>query len=128
MRAKYRTPMHTLIPEPAVAPLSSPSQLFVDVVFDRPLDHAYTYSVPDHLRTTVGVGKRVSCSFGRGEKDSVGYVIRVADIPPVRVPAAAANGTKPEEPSGTTIITPPGGGGDIHGTPPLGRTDEPGTP
>src|SRR5262249_21985917 len=32
----------------------------------------------------VGVGKRVSCSFGRGEKDSVGYVIRVADVPPVR--------------------------------------------
>ena len=51
-----------------------------------------------------------------------------SDIPPVRVPASAANGIKPEEPSGTTIITPPSGGGDLHGTPPLGRTDESGTP
>jgi cell division protease FtsH len=43
-------------------------------------------------------------------------------IPPVRVPQAAQNGTngvKPEEPKGTTIITPPGSGGDIHGTGPL---------
>jgi cell division protease FtsH len=51
-----------------------------------------------------------------------------SDIPPVRVPASAANGTKPDEPTGTTIITPPASGGDIHGTPPLGRTDESGTP
>lgn len=76
--------MHTLTPEPAVAPTANAPQLFVDVVFDRPLDHAYTYSVPDELRPAVGVGKRVSCSFGRGEKDSIGYVIRVADIPPIR--------------------------------------------
>ncbi|HET6560636.1 MAG TPA: ATP-dependent zinc metalloprotease FtsH [Marmoricola sp.] len=41
-------------------------------------------------------------------------------IPPVEVPPSAANGTKPEEPSGTTIITPPSSGGDIHGTPPVG--------
>lgn len=80
----YPSPMHTLTPEPAVAPVSVTPQLFVDVVFDRPLDHAYTYSVPDELRSAVGVGKRVSCSFGRGEKETTGYVIRVADIPPVR--------------------------------------------
>jgi cell division protease FtsH len=41
-------------------------------------------------------------------------------IPPVQVPAAASNGSAPE-PTGTTVITPPGSGGDIHGTPPLGR-------
>ncbi len=41
-------------------------------------------------------------------------------IPPVEVPAAARNGTVPES-HGTTIITPPSSGGDIHGTPPLGR-------
>ena len=40
-------------------------------------------------------------------------------IPPVEVPPkAAANGTRPDEPTGTTIITPPSSGGDIHGTPP----------
>jgi primosomal protein N' (replication factor Y) len=76
--------MHTLTPEPAVAPAGTPPLLFVDVVFDRPLDHAYTYSVPEHLNTAVGVGKRVSCSFGRGDKDTTGYIIRVADLPPVR--------------------------------------------
>jgi primosomal protein N' (replication factor Y) len=58
--------------------------LFADVVFDRPLDHAYTYAVPEALRETIGVGKRVECPFGRGDKGTVGYVIRVADIPPVR--------------------------------------------
>ncbi|HWG99347.1 MAG TPA: ATP-dependent zinc metalloprotease FtsH [Pilimelia sp.] len=41
-------------------------------------------------------------------------------IPPVDLPKAAANGTAPEQPSGTTIITPPSSGGDIHGTPPTG--------
>jgi cell division protease FtsH len=41
-------------------------------------------------------------------------------IPPVEVPAAARNGNSPE-PTGTTILTPPGSGGDVHGTPPLGR-------
>ncbi len=41
-------------------------------------------------------------------------------IPPVAVPKSAANGTKPEEPQGTTILTPPGSGGDIHGTGPMG--------
>ncbi|WP_394289179.1 ATP-dependent zinc metalloprotease FtsH [Microbacterium sp.] len=43
-----------------------------------------------------------------------------SSIPPVDVPPkAAANGTRPEEPTGTTIITPPSADGDIHGTPPL---------
>jgi cell division protease FtsH len=41
-------------------------------------------------------------------------------IPPVDLPKAAANGTAPAESSGTTIITPPSSGGDIHGTPPMG--------
>jgi cell division protease FtsH len=41
-------------------------------------------------------------------------------IPPVDVPASAANGSAPDEPVGTTIITPPSSGGDIHGTPPVG--------
>ena len=40
-------------------------------------------------------------------------------IPPVDLPKAAANGSAPEA-KGTTIITPPSSGGDIHGTPPAG--------
>ncbi len=56
--------------------------LFVDVVFDRPLDSAYTYGVPENLRDSVAIGKRVECSFGRGANTTTGYIIRVADIPP----------------------------------------------
>ena len=48
----------------------APPALFADIVFDRPLDHAYTYSVPDHLRDKIGVGKRVECPFGDGRSSS----------------------------------------------------------
>src|SRR5436189_99057 len=42
-----------------IAPADETATLFADVVFDRPLDHAYCYGVPDSLRERVGVGKRV---------------------------------------------------------------------
>ncbi len=58
--------------------------LFADVVFDRPLDTAYSYSVPDELRDRIAVGKRIECSFGRGEGYAVGYVIRVTEVQPTR--------------------------------------------
>jgi cell division protease FtsH len=38
-------------------------------------------------------------------------------IPPVDLPKSAANGSAPDEPTSTTILTPPSAGGDIHGTP-----------
>jgi primosomal protein N' (replication factor Y) len=67
-------------PEPA------PSQagLFADVVFDRPLDHAYTYAVGEGLRGAVAVGKRVRAPFGRGDKATVGYCVRLSETPPAR--------------------------------------------
>ena len=68
----------------AHASTSDSAPLYADVVFDRPLDHAYSYAVPDELRSRVGVGKRVECSFGRGDKGTVGYVIRVTDSAPLR--------------------------------------------
>ena len=68
----------------AHASTSESAPLYADVVFDRPLDHAYSYAVPDELRSRVGVGKRVECSFGRGDKGTVGYVIRVTDSAPLR--------------------------------------------
>ncbi len=42
--------------------------LFADVVFDRPLDHAFSYAVPDDLRASIAVGKRVLAPFGRGDQ------------------------------------------------------------
>jgi primosomal protein N' (replication factor Y) len=66
------------------SPPAAPPTLFADVVFDRPLDHAYTYAVPDHLHAAVAVGKRVECPFGKGDTATPGYVIRVADAAPAR--------------------------------------------
>ncbi len=41
-----------------------------------------------------------------------------SDKPPVEVPRAALGDVVPEEPQGAAVITPPGSGGDLHGTPP----------
>jgi primosomal protein N' (replication factor Y) len=60
------------------------SGLFADVVFDRPLDHAYTYAVPEALREAVAVGKRVQVPFGKGDRTTVGFCVRVTDAPPPR--------------------------------------------
>jgi primosomal protein N' (replication factor Y) len=69
---------------PNDAPAPPPATLFADVVFDRPLDHAYTYAVPDHLAAAVGVGKRVECPFGKGTRGTVGYCVRVCAAQPDR--------------------------------------------
>jgi primosomal protein N' (replication factor Y) len=58
--------------------------LFADVVFDRPLDHAFTYAVGAPLREQIAVGKRVRAPFGRGDKTTVGYCVRISDEAPPR--------------------------------------------
>jgi primosomal protein N' (replication factor Y) len=60
------------------------ASLFADVVFDRPLDHAFTYAVGDELRERIAVGKRVRAPFGRGDKATVGYCVRLSETPPER--------------------------------------------
>ena len=60
----------------------SASGLFADVVFDRPLDHAYTYAVPERLRGAVAVGKRVQAPFGRGDKATPGFCVRLSETAP----------------------------------------------
>src|SRR5262245_32191072 len=70
-------------PDPAAAPATQ-AGLFVDVVFDRPLDHAFTYAVGEGLRDAVAVGKRVRVPFGRGDRAAVGYCVGVSDQPPAR--------------------------------------------
>ncbi len=67
------------------APAPDPATgLFADVVFDRPLDHAFTYAVGDALRDRVAVGKRVRAPFGRGDKTTVGYCVRLGEEAPPR--------------------------------------------
>ncbi|MEO5708630.1 MAG: ATP-dependent zinc metalloprotease FtsH [Nocardioidaceae bacterium] len=45
-----------------------------------------------------------------------------SDIPPVVVPKSASNGTRPELET-AVVLTPPGGGGDVHGEPDLRNRD-----
>jgi primosomal protein N' (replication factor Y) len=68
-------------PEAAPLPLSGP---FAEVVFDRPLDHAYTYAVPPALRDALAVGKRVLAPFGKGDRQTVGYCVGLTAAAPDR--------------------------------------------
>ena len=54
------------------------------MVFDRPLDQAYSYGVPDSLRAAIAVGKRVQVPFGRGDRPTIGYCVRLSETPPDR--------------------------------------------
>jgi primosomal protein N' (replication factor Y) len=68
-----------LFGEPAVS-----SGLFAEVVFDRPLDQAYSYAVPAALVDAVAVGKRVQAPFGKADKSMVGYCVGLGRTPPGR--------------------------------------------
>jgi primosomal protein N' (replication factor Y) len=69
---------------PIEAPPVSRAGLFADIVFDRPLDHAYSYAVPEALRPQIAIGKRVQAPFGRGDKPTVGYCVRLSEAAPDR--------------------------------------------
>lgn len=69
---------------PEAGALGQTAGLFADVVFDRPLDHAFTYAVGAELRSRITVGKRVRAPFGRGDKATVGYCVRLSETPPER--------------------------------------------
>ena len=66
------------------AELSAAPTLFAEIVFDRPLDHAYTYGVPDTLRDALAVGKRVLVPFGRGDRQTVGFCVGLTAEQPTR--------------------------------------------
>jgi primosomal protein N' len=53
----------------------------VEVVFDRPLDQTFTYVVPEELVNAVAVGKRVEVPFGKADKLTTGYCVRVGSRP-----------------------------------------------
>jgi primosomal protein N' (replication factor Y) len=81
--AVVRNTQRDLFGEEDQLPVAS-AGLFADVVFDRPLDHAYTYAVPESLRSVVAVGKRVQAPFGKGDKPTVGYCVRLDETAPSR--------------------------------------------
>jgi primosomal protein N' (replication factor Y) len=82
---------------PEAAPHEGTASLFADIVFDRPLDHAFTYAVGANLRERVGVGKRVRAPFGRGDKATVGYCVRLSETAPDR-PVKELVGVLDDEP------------------------------
>jgi primosomal protein N' (replication factor Y) len=69
---------------PPESPSTPTAGLFADVVFDRPLDHAFTYAVSDALHDKVAVGKRLRVPFGRGDKSIVGYCVGISREAPAR--------------------------------------------
>src|SRR5262245_55002853 len=66
------------------ATLAADATLFAEVVFDRPLDHAYSYGVPVPLSEQAAVGKRVRAPFGRGERLTVGFCVGLSPDKPAR--------------------------------------------
>src|SRR6266542_2348875 len=50
--------------------------MIADVVFDLPLDHPFSYRVPDHLK--LGPGQRVSAPL-RGRRTRVGIVVALRE-------------------------------------------------
>lgn len=81
MATRPRQP--TLFQEEPPPPAAPRQGLFAEVVFDRPLEHAYTYTVPDALRGQLAVGKRVLAPFGRGDKATHGFCVGITDQAPV---------------------------------------------
>src|SRR5437763_524166 len=72
---------HDLFDAGATPPVQA-TGLFADIVFDRPLDHAYTYHVPAGLASAIAVGKRVLAPFGKGDRRTVGYCVRLSETGP----------------------------------------------
>ena len=56
-------------------------QLAAQVVFNRPLDTAFHYLIPDDLRGMLNPGQRVKAPFGRGGRPIVGFCVGVGPVP-----------------------------------------------
>ncbi len=65
-------------------PADAVSTQFAEIVFDRPLDHAYTYAVPDSLQEQIAVGKRVLAPFGKGDRHTIGFCVGLNSVKPER--------------------------------------------
>ncbi|MFP6767123.1 MAG: primosomal protein N' [Planctomycetaceae bacterium] len=54
---------------------SRADRVAAQVVFNRPLNTAYHYLVPDSLRGQLVAGQRVRVSFGRGNRQTIGFCV-----------------------------------------------------
>jgi primosomal protein N' (replication factor Y) len=57
---------------------------YAEIVFNRPLDHPYTYAIPAEWRADIAVGKRVLVPFGQGNKATTGFCVGLTDQAPSR--------------------------------------------
>jgi primosomal protein N' (replication factor Y) len=73
-----------IAPAENVPPPEPGTGLFAEVVFDRPLDHAFTYAVTQELMEAVAVGKRVRAPFGKGDRATIGYCVGLTNQAPPR--------------------------------------------
>jgi primosomal protein N' (replication factor Y) len=78
-----RSAQPNLFGEPE-APPSTASGLFAEVVFNRPIDHTYTYAVPERLRDSVAVGKRLLAPFGKGDRPIPAFCVGLNEVGPQR--------------------------------------------
>src|SRR5579872_6454893 len=63
-------------PEPLPWELADQEDLVcAQLVFNRPVDRAFDYLVPDPLRGQLQVGQRVQAPFGRGDRLAIGYCV-----------------------------------------------------
>jgi primosomal protein N' (replication factor Y) len=65
-------------------PSTPSSDVYAEVVFDRPFDHPFSYAVGAAFVDQIAVGKRVRVPFGRGDRTTTGYCVGVTDVPPGR--------------------------------------------
>lgn len=56
-------------------------RLTAQVVFNRPLENAYSYIVPDELREFILPGQRVKVPLGRGNRLTIGFCVGVGPPP-----------------------------------------------
>ena len=61
---------------------AAPVSLYAEIVFDRPLDQAYTYGVPDSLLGSISIGGRVLAPFGKGNRPTPGFCVGLTDKTP----------------------------------------------
>src|SRR5690349_5411823 len=66
------------------SPAGPATGVFADVVFDRPLDHAYSYAVPPDMVDQIGAGTRAVAPSGRRDPGTGGYCARHHETPPLR--------------------------------------------
>jgi primosomal protein N' (replication factor Y) len=90
-----RAAEYPLFPDQPEAQATEAS-LYAEIVFDRPLDHAFTYAVPPGLAGALTVGKRVHAPFGRGDRPTIGYCVGIGASAPERTVKALQDVLDPE--------------------------------